>query len=206
MNANYDNSIETRQRLYEQTKTELASQQLANSTTYDTSILTLSSAFLGLSFAFIKDVVTPISAATYLSLLYVSWVCFCLAIISAIGSFMFAQYGFRVLRQGAERYYIQGDQSAFNVSVVVSRRIDIINSVPGALFIAGTILTLVFVITNVTRIAAMPTTNTPAVPTEQRGQPTNTFQRVPVQPAAPASTPQPASSPPAAPVQSKIGT
>ena len=61
MNADYDDSLTTRQRLYEQTKAEVISKQLANSTTYDTSILTLSSALLALSVAFIKDVVAPIS-------------------------------------------------------------------------------------------------------------------------------------------------
>jgi hypothetical protein len=206
MTATYDGSSETRQRLYEQTKAELTSQQLANSTTYDTSILTLSSAFLGLSIAFIKDVIAPISNATWLPLLYLSWICFCLAIVSAIFSFMIGQLSYKALRTGAERYYIQGDQRAIDMSAAIARRIDIANIVPGALFMLGTILTLIFVIDNFLRIAAMPAPPAVPSPTEQRGQPTNTFERLPQQPTIPPRTTPPAPQPSTSTPPSKVGS
>ena len=189
MNADYDDSLATRQRLYEQTKAEVISKQLANSTTYDTSILTLSSALLALSVAFIKDVVAPISSATLLPTLYLSWISFGLAIISTVSSFMIAQWSYKALLKGAKRYYIDEEPDAFKVSVVVSRRIEVANYINGTMFVLGTTLMLVFVITNFSRLANMPNPNAPKPPLVERGQPTNTFPQVPMKPTQPASAP-----------------
>lgn len=193
MNADYDDSSSTRQRLFEQTKADVVSKQIANSTAYDTSILTLSSAFLALSVVFIKDVVAPISTASHLLLLYLSWSCFCLAIIVTIASFMLGQWGYKALLEGAERYYLKNDGDAFRVSVTVSRRIGIANYIHGGLFVLGTILMLIFVIDNFSRLANMPDANVLKPSTQQRGQPTNTFQQLPAKPASAPSAPQPAS-------------
>jgi hypothetical protein len=206
MNADYDDSSATRQRLYEQTKAEVISKQLANSTTYDTSILTLSSALLALSVGFIKDVVAPISSATILPALYLSWVSFGLAIISTVSSFMIGQWGYKALLKGAERYYIKGEPDAFNVSVTVSRRIEIANYIHGAMFVVGTIFMLVFVIANFSRLANMPDPNAPKSPLVERGQPTNAFPQIPTKPILPPSVPQPSPAPTSAPPDSKQGT
>lgn len=197
--AEYEDTPQTRRHLYEQTKAELASQQLANATTFDNAILTLSSAFLALSVAFIKDVVSPISSAVWLPLLYASWGSFCLAIVAVVGSFMIGQHAYTVLRRGAERYYIKGEQDAFNISVTMSRRIAAANIVHGAFFILGTMLTLAFVLANFSRLAAMPITTNAASSPLEKGQPTNPFQAVP-QPATglggvPQSAPTPATAP-----------
>lgn len=199
MSAEYQDTPETRQRLYEQTKTELASQQLANATAFDNAILTLSSAFLGLSVAFIKDVVSPISSAVWLPLLYLSWVSFCAAIVAVVGSFIIGQHAYTALRRGAERYYIRGEKDAFNISVTMSRRISVANIAHGTFFMLGTIFTLAFVLANFSRLAAMPIANNAASSPLEKGQPTNPFQAVP-QPAAgsgvaPQSAPVPAPAP-----------
>ena len=148
MNAENDDTSETRQRLFEQTKAELNAQQLANATSFDTAVLTLSSAFLALSVTFIKDVVSPIATANWLPLLYVSWFSFCGAIISTVCSFTIGQHGYKTLRDAAERYYIKGERSAFSVSVVISRRIECANILSGALFVIGVIAVLFFVFLN----------------------------------------------------------
>jgi hypothetical protein len=185
MNTEYDNSSATRQRLYEQTRLELITKQNANSTIYDTSILTLSSAFLGLSVTFIKDVVSPLSTASYLPVLYCSWISFCIAIIVTVCSFMLGQRGYKKLLDGAERYYLKQDEDAFKISDTISKQIENANYLYGASFILGAILMLFFVITNFMRISNMPPPNTPNQTIEQRGQPTNTFQQLPAkQPAS----------------------
>ncbi len=205
MSAEYQGTEETRRRLYEQTKAELASQQLANATTFDNAILTLSSAFLGLSVVFIKDVVSPISSAAWLPLLYLSWVCFCAAIVVVVGSFIIGQHAYAELRKGAERYYIKGEKDAFNISVVMSRRISHANIAHGTLFMLGTIFTLAFVLANFSRLAAMPITinAAPSSPLE-KGQPTSPFQVVPQPAPGAGSAPQPAPAPATPP--SKPGT
>lgn len=200
MCAEYENSKETRQRLFEQTKAELIAKQVANSTSYDTAVLTLSSAFLALSVAFIKDVVAPLSTASLLSFLYLSWSSYSLAIISTIASFLVGQAGYRNLIAAAERYYIKGDREAHNVSVQVANRIEKLNILNGAFFTLGTVLLLVFVISNFTRIAAMPTAPTSSPAPEQRGQPTTPFQQVPTTPTSPAPA-----APPSPPVERRSG-
>lgn len=206
MNADYNDSLATRQRLYEQTKAEVIAKQVANSTTYDTSILTLSSALLALSVTFIKDVVSPISSATLLPTLYLSWISFSVAIIATVASFMIGQRGYKALLEGAERYYIREELDAFNVSVVVSRRIEIANYINGAMFILGITLMLVFVITNFSRLANMSNPDTPKSSLVERGQPTNTFSRVPMTTSQPTSAPQPAPAPRSSPSTPKQGT
>lgn len=196
MSTEYEDSTASRQRLYEQTKAELVTKQIANSTSYDTAILTLSSAFLALSVTFIKDVVAPLSNASYLLILYFSWCAFCLAIISTVASFMVGQRGIRKLIEGAHSFFILDDKSAYEASVKVANCIDRLNILNGLFFIAGAVLILGFTIINFDRIAKMPTPQTQAPSTEQRGQPTNPFHQVP----APASRPTPA--PPAAPTSS----
>jgi hypothetical protein len=198
MSSEYDDSPETRRRLYEQTKAELISKQVANSTSYDTAILTLSSAFLALSVTFVKDVVAPLSEASLLWVLFASWFCYCGAIVSTVVSFMVGQAGYRELISAAERYYLKGDATAHQVSVVISKRIETLNIANGACFVFGTAFTLIFTVANFNRLAAMPTTK-PSAPTpsiEHRGQPTLPFQQVPSAPAPrpaspPASTPAP---------------
>ena len=204
MSAEYDDSPETRKRLYEQTKAELIAKQVANSTSYDTTVLTLSSAFLALSVSFIKEVVAPLSEASLLWVLFGSWLMFCLAITSTVTSFMVGQASYRQLLEAAERYYIKMDSTAYQVSVTISSRIERLNLLNGILFILGTTLTLVFAISNFNRIATMPAAKPPSPALDHRGQPTLPFQQVPAAPPArPASSP--ASSPSAPPAERKAG-
>jgi hypothetical protein len=206
VNAEYDNSTSTRQRLYEHTKNELISKQIANSTTYDNSILTLSSAFLGLSIAFIKDVVAPISNAILLYALYSAWICFCLAIIFTIISFMIGQASLKSLLESAELYYIKGDPKAIENSSKVSRRIDIANYINGVMFVLGTTLIVFFVIANFSRVANMQNPNAAKPSINQRTQPTNTFQKIPTSPASASTPTQPPPEPTGSPPPSKNGT
>lgn len=62
----------TKQRLLAETRADLFKRQLSNAENYDKAILSLSTAFLGLSFAFMKDHV-PAHQAEWLYLLYGSW-------------------------------------------------------------------------------------------------------------------------------------
>ena len=58
----------------------------ASSDEFDKNLLTFSSGALGLSLAFIKDIV-PLDHATHLSYLHISWVCFVCCIIATIFSY-----------------------------------------------------------------------------------------------------------------------
>lgn len=71
---------------------ELQTRQLSNSQMFDKAILSLSSAGLGFSLAFIKNVV-PLDRAAWVWLLYVSWGLFVAATATTLFSFLTSQRG-----------------------------------------------------------------------------------------------------------------
>ena len=80
--------------LYKKIWEELHKRQLSNSETLDKSILSLSTAGLGFSLAFIKNVV-PLDKATYVCLLHGSWWAFIIAITATLFSFHSSQRGIK---------------------------------------------------------------------------------------------------------------
>jgi len=96
---------EARVQLYTQTREDLLKRMLSNSENFDRAVLTLSSAALGLSVTFIKNIV-DLSTAIYVPLLAVSWVMFVSAIIVTLVSFHISQWAIRVQLNHAEEYYI----------------------------------------------------------------------------------------------------
>ena len=79
-----------RVRIYEKTRDDLLQRQRANSENFDKSILSLSSAGLGLTISFISNIV-DLSSAVYLFLLYITWILFGVSIINTIVSFLVSQ-------------------------------------------------------------------------------------------------------------------
>ena len=77
-------------KLHNEFRVEIFRCQLSNSQILDKSILSLSSAGLGLSLLFIKSVV-PMETAIHLGLLHWSWIMFILAIMSTLVSFPISQ-------------------------------------------------------------------------------------------------------------------
>ncbi len=71
-------------------KNHLRDATLSSANQFDNAILTLSSGFLAVSMAFIKDVV-PLAGATFKSGLKLSWALFAAAIVVTVVSFMTSQ-------------------------------------------------------------------------------------------------------------------
>lgn len=74
-----DSEMDERQRIHSETRQDLLKRQLSNAENFDKAILSLSTAGLGFSLAFIKDIL-PLSNAAHLILLHVSWFLFGAAI------------------------------------------------------------------------------------------------------------------------------
>lgn len=144
-------------RLLAETRADLFKRQLSNAEGYDKAILSLSTVFLGFSFAFLKDVV-PAHLATGLYLLYVSWVMLTAAVVTTVISFWVSQHAINVQLQKAEDYYLRNDKSAFERSRF-AKITDCINLLAGVLFILGVLLTTAFVITNFERGSNMSSDN-----------------------------------------------
>ena len=146
--------------------------EMSNSETYDRALLTLSSVLLGLSLTFTQNVV-PLFSASYLWLLIISWSLFALTIIIVIASFIFCQHSFKRLKDGAVKYYLEGDTSTNELSEEISATIRKINTLSGVTFIAAVILFTVFVGINVNGGNIVSTkTNY-----EEKSQPSSTYQQ-----------------------------
>ena len=81
-----------RVRVYEKIRDELSKIQTSNAENFDRSILTLSSAGLGISLVFLDKLIN-ISNAQFKLLLYLAWILFVLTIITTLASYIMGQKG-----------------------------------------------------------------------------------------------------------------
>jgi hypothetical protein len=93
-------------RIFEGARDHLNDASIKNSEQFDKAILSLSSAGLALSLSFTKFV-KPISEAEHLWLLHSSWLCFGLAIIATVISFLTSNSAITVERDHIYKYYIE---------------------------------------------------------------------------------------------------
>lgn len=137
-----------RVRVYEKIREELTNIQTSNAENFDKSILTLSSAGLGISLVFLDKFIN-ISEAQYKDLLYFSWVLFVSAIITTLVSFILGQKGIKVHLKYAEKYYLEEDEgyllkkNKFQIFVDVYAYFTII------FFISAIIFLMIFVFINI---------------------------------------------------------
>ena len=142
-----DDGLKERQRLFEKTRDEISAATRSQSDSLDRSLLTLSSAFLGGSLAFVNQIVT-VETALYKCMLYASWALFALTIIFTIASLVFSILQLRPLHDAAYNYYLKGDSSAWAVSDLTQRRIFRLVIGGGAIFAAGILLLAAFIALN----------------------------------------------------------
>lgn len=168
---------------------EVNKRELSGSENFDKSVLTLSSAGLGLSLTFLKDFV-QLSSATTKWALYGSWIAFTLATVGTMLSFICSGKAQRVQLKAAEDYYINGDEAALTRTNKWGRCNSALNGLACVAFISALMLTVVFIWSNVESDLLM---SKPISSSEQRGAPPPVFHRLPAQaPAAPAPAQSPA--------------
>ena len=102
-----------RRKLHDALRDELFRRQLSNSQILDRSILSLSSAGLGLSSIFVRSLV-PLAEANCRCLLYFSWILFGLAIISTLVSFFVSQKGIKKQLELNQQYYLENKEEVIN--------------------------------------------------------------------------------------------
>ena len=122
----------------------------SSSDSFDKSMLTLSSGALGVSLAFIKDIV-PLGHAVWLGLLVTSWIVFAVCILTTVVSFQFSIVALKKRRglldemlrtQNPELQVLQ--DSGWNTAVSAC------NFTALVLFILGLACTMMFIVKNVT--------------------------------------------------------
>ncbi len=142
-----------KRRVLTETRADLLRRNLSNSENYDKAILSLSTVFLGFSFAFLKDFV-PFDQAQSLWLLYCSWISLTVSVVTTIVSFCVSQIAIDKQIEKAENYYLSDIEEALTRSWAAKAN-DWINYASGLFFVLGVLLTTAFVITNFERSSRM---------------------------------------------------
>lgn len=141
--------MKERQRIYEEYRKDLLARQLSNAQNFDKAILSLSTAGLGFSLAFIKDII-PFSKAAYLGLLLYSWYLFGGAIILTLVSFHSSQIGIDNQLILAERYYLKCEADALK-KTGWDTATTWLTRISGIFFLTAISLTIAFVSINIGR-------------------------------------------------------
>ena len=139
---------EDTKRIYSETRKDLLIRQLSNSEAYDKAILSLSSALLGISLAFIKDIIRS-GAACHKEFLYYSWYLFALSIVLTLISFMMSNLGIKRQLKYAQRYYLEGKAEYLKKRSIYARLTDFANILSGISFILAIVFTVRFVTLNI---------------------------------------------------------
>jgi hypothetical protein len=144
--ASYTPSEEDK-KLFAELRAEVFKRELASADNFDKSVLTLSSAGLGLSLTFLKDIGTSSVSSPWM--LYASWVAFVLATLSTMTSFHVSMQAQSFQLNQADRLYMQGIEVALTEPNPWNRRTQWLNYLSAVSFGAALVLTAVFVIINV---------------------------------------------------------
>lgn len=147
--GNDDSELKRRQELHDILTAQARTDQQASSDSFDNQLLTFSSALLGLSLAFIKDIV-PLKMAVWMPCLYFSWAVLAICILSTIASFRF---GIEAQKKQCEYlflYYIKKKDEYLNKKTGWTTAISWCSYVGSATFLLGLVLTISFAIKNVT--------------------------------------------------------
>lgn len=106
---------------------------------FDKTVLTLSGGALGISFAFVKDIIgdEPIIHACYL---LTSWIIWGISVLCVLASFYFSQQALRktISQLDADKIYEQSPGGWY------SRLTAILNALGGVLFLVGVVLIVIF--------------------------------------------------------------
>lgn len=139
-----DSDRELRLKLYAETRSDLLKRQLSNSENADRAILSVSTAALGFSLAFLKDIVS-LQDAIFPSLPYVSWALFVLSIVVTLCSFFSSQKAIEEQLDLANRYYIDCDEAAVTMRPKYAGVTDILNKSGAIFLVVGLLATCTFV-------------------------------------------------------------
>lgn len=175
--------------LYGSYLAEIEKRELSASEQFDKSVLTISSAGLGLSLTLLKDVI-QLDRAMYLPTLYASWVCFVGAILCTLLSFLASGRALDHQKGVAFRAYRLGEGAAFTERNPFDTLTRHLNRASATCFVFALVLTTAFVIINLER-NRMATNQQPAPGVETRGATVPTMQRPVSQAPAPAPAPTP---------------
>jgi hypothetical protein len=145
-----EDQFEESHKLYADYRKDLLARQLSNSENFDRSILSLSSAILAVSVAFVRGQ-PQLPPPQFPALLWLSWVSFALAIIFTVISFMTSQAAIDRHLEFAAQYYLEQQENALGKSSAFASTTKWLARLSGVAFVAGVMLTISFATLNLPR-------------------------------------------------------
>jgi hypothetical protein len=144
--------LQRRRELHDQHKARICEDIQSSTDSFDQSLLTLSSGALGVSLAFIKDIV-PLKEAVWIGLLFGSWIAFALCIVATVVSFLVSVKANKQQLGYIEAYYLRSQDGALDKH----KTSGYVKWLHGCtwlgiiLFVAGLFCTIIFACENVAR-------------------------------------------------------
>jgi len=144
------NEEQTRRTLYSEHRKQAWEDIQSSTDSFDQALITMSSGVLGLSLAFIKDIV-QLNKAVWLYLLYTSWVSFVLCVVVTVISFRIGVAAQNKNLEYLAKYYLERRGEFFNKQSGYSKALTWLTWLAGALFVVGLGATVIFCIKNLAR-------------------------------------------------------
>lgn len=141
--------VEERKKIYAETRADLLKRQLSNAENYDKSILSLATAALGFSLAFLKEIV-PISIAKDFYLIKISWFFLILTILVTLISFLSSQIAINKQFFYAKEYYLNSNDDFLNKKNWPAILTEGLNWASAIFFVIAIVITTIFVSINTT--------------------------------------------------------
>ena len=114
---------------------------------FDKYVLTLSTGFLSLSVAFLKNVF-PQTEVTHKEILIISWMLFGASILTTLLSFLTSQQAYKRQLQITEDYYIRQDPKALEAKNCWAKTTTVLNLCSATFFVIAVAATIYFVSIN----------------------------------------------------------
>jgi hypothetical protein len=137
-----------RRDLYDEHRRQTWQDIQSSTDNFDRNLLAVSTAALGFSVAFIKDIVHFPTAAWHPAL-YVSWVCFASCIVITVFSFRLSVAALNKHLEYLQQYYERKDEDYLRKKSAAGKILDVFTWLAASLFLAGIICTMIFCIKNV---------------------------------------------------------
>lgn len=137
-----------RRQLHGEYRSDLLKRELSNSENFDRSVLSLSSALLAASIAFIRP--SDVGVGTHhAAILAWSWAALAVAIVSTMVSFLVSQRAINRQLKLADDYYLKNQEDALTAVNGLAKWTERLNIFAGAAFLAGVGLTVWFAILSI---------------------------------------------------------
>ena len=134
---------EQRWQLYSEHRKQAWDSITSSTDSFDKSLLAVSSAALGYSFTFVKDIV-PLQDATHINFLHLSWFLFACCVVLTVFSFRLSVAAHNKYLDYLWKFYVENDANYFNKKSLYAKILTVCNWAAAGAFLAGIVTLVLF--------------------------------------------------------------